>query len=129
MGQMAVGILYGCEAPDLPDDDGESPFYDIIDAFHKQFKIDWLGDKLKIRLECEGDKELLGVWVAVGGSGEDAAAYFTDICIPLFQVGNVYMKEITKARKLWERFVKWLAKKHKIELPIATLWITPCEVA
>ncbi len=130
MGQMAVGILYGCEAPDIPrDEKDEEVFYDIVEEFnilHAKI-IDY--EKPRIRVEREGNKTLIGVWIAVGGSGEDGAPYFVENCIPVDQIETVYEKSINKAKKLWARFVKYLYKKHQIELHIATLWLTPCEVA
>jgi hypothetical protein len=130
MGQQAVGLLYGCEAPKLPvTEDSEEPLYDLLDRFHKASKINWLSDKPRIIWEPDGGKDLLGVWVAVGGSGEDYAPYFLDECVPLHSVEVAFAKQIAKASKLWEKFAKYVAKKEGIVLPKPKLWLTPCETA
>lgn len=130
MGQMAVGILYGCEAPRLSDEDEhEESWYVLVEAFNRHAKIDWLSEKPRIRLETEGGKALVGVWVSVGGSGEDGCPFFAEKSLPVDQVASVYQKSVKKAQKLWWRFAKWFAKNRSVELPSATLWITPCEVA
>ena len=128
MGQQASGILYGCEAPELPGDDGES-IYDLVTRWENSKPPPPYAGGLRIRIESEGGKTLLGVWVAVSGSGEDNTPYFPDRCMPLGQVVVVYQKSIAKAKKLWDRFAVWAAKKEGITLPAATLWLTPCETA
>lgn len=130
MGQHAIGLLYGCDSPELPDPEGDGePHCNLIDRWEKAKKISYHTKGLKIRHESEGGKDLLGVWVAVGGSGEDGAAYLLDECVRFHEVCDVYADDIAKATKLWERFAKWVKAKEGIELPQATLWLTPCEVA
>ncbi len=131
MGQMTNGILYGCEAPDIPradPDDDDSAAYQLVRRWEKVKGIGWASRGLRVRLESEGGKELLGVW-AVGGSGEDGAPYFLEACLPLDMVSTVYAKDIAKAKKIWDRFATYCAKKEGIALPPAALWLTPCEVA
>lgn len=130
MGQIANGILYGCEAPELSTDDNPERLYDLICRWEKAKKIDrFARDVPRICYENEGDKDLLGVWVAVGGSGEDGAPYFLETAMLLFQVATHYQKSIAKAEKLWKRFANYVAKTEKIELPAPALWLTPCETA
>ncbi len=129
MGQMANGILYGCEAPSLPDDEDGEKFYDITQRWENANGISGRDHGAKMRIEGEGDKRLVGVWVAVGGSGEDDAPYFVETCIPLDQVPIVYAEQIAKVKLLWDRFVIYAAQRENIQLPAATLWLTPCEVA
>jgi len=124
---MATGVLYGCEAPGMTTENDEEGFYGIMDGFNAHAKLGW--DHPRVRIEIEGGKSLVGVWVAVGGSGEDGAPYFVEKCVRLDQFASVYVKSVNKAAKLWARFVKYVAKEHQIDLPAATLWITPCEVA
>ncbi len=130
MGQMTVGLLYGCQASEIPHNpDDEEAFYGIVQNFNNHAKIDWTSGKPRVRVESEGDRMLVGVWVAVGGSGEDGCPFFVDACVPVDQIEVVYGASIAKAKKLWTRFAKYLSAKHQIELPAAALWITPCEVA
>lgn len=131
MGQRAIGLLYGCEAPILPDDDNGEAIYWLIDRWEKAKGITWdtKSGKPCIRHEHEGGRDLLGVWVAVGGSGEDGVPYFMEQCLQLGDVEATYAKSIAKAAKLWDRFAKWATKKEKLWLPPPVLWLTPCETA
>jgi hypothetical protein len=123
MGQMANGILYGCVAPALPDDEYGERWHNLIMRWDKH------SAKRHIRLETEGGRNLIGVWVAVGGGGEDDAPYFLDACVPLDEIELVFAQSIKTAEKLWQRFATQIAKKEGIELPAPTLWLTPCETA
>lgn len=131
MGQQALGILYGCECPALPNDSGsEEPDYDLIDRWEKSQKIDYSSrDRQRLRIEHEGGKRLIGVWVAVGGSGEDGVPYLADQCMPLDQIEDAFGKQTKAAKKLWDKFAVWCAKKEAVAMPKAKLWLTPCEVA
>ena len=129
MGQMALGILYGVEAPDdLPHEDGEGGAYRLLMRWGEAKGIKWTSGGPKVRAKSEGGTSLLGVWVAVGGGGEDGAAHFLEQCMLLADVANVYARNISKAEKLWQRFAAW-AEKEGVKLPPAKLWLTPCEVA
>lgn len=129
MGQRANGILFGCEAPELPDTfDSDEPIYDLICRWEEAKKIAWTDPGLKIRHEHEGGRDLVGIWVAVGGSGEDGAPYFLDEAIPVDQVWRVFRKPLAKAEKLWARFSTW-AKKQGVDFGDPCLWLTPCETA
>lgn len=130
MGQRAVGILYGCELPEFPNDDnGEAP-YAIIDRWDKFAKIGISAKEgPRIRFEMEGEKDLIGVWVAVGGSGEDDAPYFLDECLRLDQVEKVFLERIKECKALWRKFSKYAAKHESLVLGDPSLWLTPCEVA
>jgi hypothetical protein len=130
MGQQAVGILYGCEAPELPEvSSGEHPAYEVLMRWEKAERVDWLAEKPRIRFEHEGGKSLLGVWIAVGGSGEDGAPYFLEQCLTLDQVPAAFTKQIDKAAKLWGRFAEFVARTEGVTLPEPKLWLTPCETA
>lgn len=129
MGQMTLGILYGCEAPKLPETDSDEPLHDLICRWGKANRIKWDSRSPKVRNETEGGKDLLGVWVAVGASGEDGAADLDDACMPLSYVPVAFAKNIAKAAKLWARFAAWVLAKEGITLAEPVLWLTPCEVA
>ncbi len=129
MGQMAIGVLYGCKAPEFPDDEDGEAKYAILDRWRKYSKEGYDRDTPKVRVEIEGGTALYGVWVACGGSGEDGAPYFVDECFPLHQFAERFGKAIARATKLWNRFAKYVEKKEGIVLPQPTLWLTPCEVA
>jgi hypothetical protein len=130
MGQMTVGILYGCVAPPMENDaDGEG-LYDLVDRWEKAKGIKpFDANKAKVRVETEGGKDLIGVWVAVGGSGEDGVPYFVEQAMELGDVSYRFATRIKTAEKLWHRFADWAAKAEGIKLPLPRLWLTPCEVA
>src|SRR5262245_22127562 len=124
MGQMTVGILLGCEAPALPvTGDDPEPLYDLICRWEGARRITLAGKEPKVRVESEGGKDLLGVWVAVGGGGEDGAPYFTERCMPLADVPNACARSIARAEKLWYRFAAWAEKHEGLKLPLPRLWL------
>ena len=130
MGQRAIGLLYGVEAPKLPvTEDAPEPLEDLVDRWAKAKGIPWCRTGQCIRVESEGGTDLLGVWVAVGGSGEDGVPYFLDNCVRMDKVAVVFAKSITKAKKLWDRFAAHVQRKEGITLPPAALWLTTCETA
>lgn len=133
MGQRANGILYGCEAPEIPDDDGES-IYELLMRWEKAHKITWESKGPHIHVENESDdgKTLIGVWVTVGGSGMDRyddAPYFLERCMTLNEVSRIFRDRIAKVKKVWERFAAHVLKKEKIVLGEAALWLAPTETA
>ena len=131
MGQQTVGIFYGCVAPELPEtDERPEPIHDLVERWKKAKHIGWSAhDKPAIRIESEGGKTLLGVWVAIGGSGKDGAPYFLDEAMSLSVVEVYFAKRIREAMRLWSRFAKYVADHEGITLPEPTLWLTPGETA
>lgn len=130
MGQIANGILYGCKAPEFPGDEDGEELHNIVDRWEKANGFSWRDRGARVRVE--GDEEgttVIGVWVAVGGSGEDDAPYFVERCLPLDQVASAYAPRMAEAEALWNRFADHVAATESIQLPAATLWLTPCEVA
>jgi hypothetical protein len=127
MGQQAIGLMYGCKPPKLPTTDSDEPLYDLICRFEKSVNFTHGREQLQVRWEIDGD--LLGVWVAVGGSGEDGAAYLLEKSMKLDDIKVEFETEIKAAKKLWDKFSKYVAAKEEIELDDAALWLTPCEVA
>ena len=128
MGQMTVGILYGCEAPMMPDVDDEPGAYDLICRWEVAKKIGWTTKGPKIHLEREGGVDLIGVWIAVGASGEDDAPSLKTAFL-IHHAGDQYHKRYTQAEKLWNRFAAWTEKTDGLKLPLPKLWLTPAEVA
>lgn len=130
MGQQANGILYGCECPKLPNDEDGEGLSDLVCRWEAAQGISWLErDKPAIRHEHEGGVDLLGVWVAVGGSGEDGAPYFLENSVRFAEVEKVFKARITAAKSLWKRFAAWVKKTDGITLHSPELWLTPCETA
>lgn len=129
MGQMVNGILYGCEAPVLPDDKYGEAIDGLVYRWEKAARIKHFSRGPHIRIESEGGKTLLGVWVAVGGSVEDGAPYFLTKCMPLDDVKMFYARAIARAEKLWDRFARHVKQKEGFDLDKPVLWLTPCEVA
>lgn len=132
MGQQAVGILYGCKSPELPNDDDGEAMCDLISRWEKFAKVprDWSSKRLRIREENEGGKSLLGAWVAVGGSGEDNVPYFLEECMTVSAISDHFAAPIRQAAKLWKQFAAYIAKHEKgVKLSKPELWLTPCETA
>src|ERR1700723_2047026 len=107
MGQQTVGILYGCKAPMRGRDGEDHPAWNLIDKWEKEKKITWSKKGPKIRFESEGGVDLIGVWVAVGGCGEDEAPYFLEKAALLDDVHVLFRSRMTLAQKLWNEFVQW----------------------
>lgn len=77
----------------------------------------------------EDDLELLGFWVAVGGSGKDGCPDLT-LGFPLDGFLSVpeYKESYDRAMKAWKRFNTWAAKKgHQFGEP--KLWLVQTEVS
>jgi hypothetical protein len=132
MGQMVVGILYGVEAPEVPargDEDPDEGAGNLVYRWEKAKKITWDKPGPKVRFEREGGVDLLGVWVAVGGSGEDGAPHFLDEAVPLASAADLFRERIARAEKLWARFAAWAEKNEGLSLPLPKLWLTPTETA
>ncbi len=124
MGQSAIGVMYGCLLPEGLDVYGEEsdPLYEF------QLAIGWKyeSDFRSVSVEGEDEVPVIGVLVAVSGSGKNGAAdlwptrRFADIAS---------LAEMAKARETWERFVAW-CKERGLEVPTdAELWIVTTETA
>jgi hypothetical protein len=128
VGQIATGLLYGCKAPALMNGDDEAVSR-LIDRWQLSAGIDGRHRGPRIRVESEGGQCLIGIWIAVGGSGEDDAPYFLEECVELAQVKLVFADRIAEAAALWKRFAQYAAETEKTKLRKPTLWLTPCETA
>src|SRR5678815_171297 len=96
MGQMALGILYGIEAPELEgSDDYDEPLGDLIYRFHAAMGLPMY--PATVDQEYDGDRALLGVWIAIGGSGEPGIPYFVPEAVPLATLPTLYADRLAYA--------------------------------
>jgi hypothetical protein len=115
--------MYGCRPPEGVDWFGDDP--ELVFEFQTAIGWRYESDFRPVSIEGVDDVPVLGVLVAVSGSGENGAAdlwptrRFADIAS---------LAETSKARETWERFVAW-CKERQIELPAAELWIVTTETA
>lgn len=124
MGQGAIGIMYGCQLPEGVDWFGENgPEL----TFEFQAVIGWQyeSDFRPISVEGVDEVPVIGVLIAVSGSGENGAA---DLWLTRRIADIATLPEAVKAHETWERFVDW-CKDRQIELPDADLWIVTTETA
>lgn len=127
MGQSAIGVMYGCQLPEGLDVYGEeSGGPDLISEFQRVIEWEYESDFRPVSVEGVDDIPVIGVLIAVSGSGENGAAdlwptrRFADIAA---------LPEMIKAYETWERFVTW-CKKRQVEIPTrADLWIVTTETA
>jgi len=129
MGQMTVGLLYGCELPKFPKSMGDEPVSDLIWRWEKASKIKPTSNGPRIRHEWEGGRDLIGVWVAIGGSGKDDAPCFLENAVLLSDLFGLFSNRVSQAQKLWDRFAAYVAEHERISFPLPRLWLTPAEVA
>lgn len=135
VGQMTIGILYGAEAPALPVAGlaYNEPLYELLCRFHAAAGLamypPFASDQLAVRQEATDAIELLGIWVAVGGSGVPGAAFFLAHATRLVQLETLYADVLVQARALWERFAAYCTEQEHLTLPLPELWIMPTEVA
>lgn len=129
MGQTCIGIIHGCISPkgvDWHGEDGERPdFTGVLGRWEKAQK--GTSNDQGITTFSDGDEYMVGVLVAVGGSGRDGVAYLGEKCDRLTDFSK--SDGAKEARKLWDRFSAWAAKNEKITLPAAELWLVPTETA
>ena len=119
--------MYGCQLPQGLDVYGEeSDGSDLILAFQEAIGWWYESEFRPVSVEGIDDVPVIGVLVAVSGSGENGAAdlwptrRFTDIAA---------LPETIRARETWERFVAW-GKERQLELTSeAELWIVTTETA
>ena len=126
MGQMVIGVLYGCEAPkgvrmfdDDADDGGllERWGTESGERYPRRFRVDWVH---------EADKELIGYWVLCEHGDEKGVTSLNGRAIALDSIND--SEAHARARFAWERFAKW-AQQRGVQLPAARLWLAPTEVA
>lgn len=126
MGQTVLGIMYGCRLPDPPrrcEDD-----------------LDIYTDRAVDRANTyegggvERDAGLVGLWVAVGGSGIEHAARLDYVCVEFADKALRAHPEIgpfvRDAVKSWPEFVEHM---QEVDVLLSRrkpkLWLTTTEVA
>ena len=126
MGQTVLGIMYGCRLPDPPrrcEDD-----------------LDIYTDRAVDRANTyegggvERDAGLVGLWVAVGGSGIEHAARLDYVCVEFADKALRAHPEIgpfvRDAVKFWPEFVEHM---QEVDVLLSRrkpkLWLTTTEVA
>ena len=132
MGQTAMGILYGCPVPFCLENDDADLVYELLSRWDEHVGTNPLArDELRVRSESpEGTNTyLLGVWIAVGGSGEDGAPYLGEHALRVKDISKWYAEQIALADALWQRFVTYCKDVEHIDIPEADLWLISCEVA
>jgi hypothetical protein len=114
--------MYGCEVETPGDDDAADDLYTAAWDFD---------DQLPGGLAHDGGVELIGLWVAVGGSGRKGAADFNYAAFPLSAAGfrEAYAEHYEKAQAAWPEFAKQVAEKTGITLGKPRLWLTTTETA
>lgn len=152
MGQMTVGILYGCKPPKgVLLHDEEAYESGLFDRWYKASAAAIEAAQAKINAECQanpgmgyrlayeefepaheldGDVELLGFWIAAGASGKSGLPRLETptpnakrLC-----AREPYATAYRNAVERWGRFAAWAATQG-VKLPRAKLWVTQTEVA
>jgi hypothetical protein len=127
MGQSAIGVMYGCRMPeglDLYGEESDGP--DLILEFQEVIGWKYDSDFRPVSVEGVDDVPVIGVLVAVSGSGENGAA---DLW-PTRRLADIALiPETLKARETWERFVVWCRERHLVMPSNAELWIVTTETA
>ena len=127
MGQSAIGVMYGCqlvEGLDLCGEESGGP--DLLLQFQKVIGWKYESDFRSVSVEGEDDIPVLGVLIAVSGSGREGAA---DLWTTQRLDDIASLPEAVKAHETWERFVTW-CKERGLEIPAsAELWIVTTETA
>ena len=127
MGQNAIGVMYGCRLPEGLDVSGEeSGGPDLICHFQEAIGWRYESDFRPVSVEGIDDVPIIGVLVAVSGSGEHGAA---DLWTTQRLADIAALPEAVKGRETWTRFVAW-CKERGVEVPTeAELWIVTTETA
>jgi len=122
MGQMTFGVLFGCHM-EAPESLGEEGWYTHISAYKpgRGARPD--------TPHGDGPRGYLGVWVAVGASGEEGAADLDEpFPLDFITETKAYREPYQRAVKAWDRFAEW-SNKRGIVLPAPRLYLVPTEVA
>lgn len=126
MGQTVFGIMYGCRLPDPP-----RRCEDDLDIY-----TDRAVDRANMYEGggVERDAGLVGLWVAVGGSGIEHAARLDYVCVEFTDKALRAHPEIgpfvRDAVKSWPEFVEHM---QEVDVLLSRrkpkLWLTTTEVA
>lgn len=112
--------------------DGDDSVYMLIRRWDEHTNVDNRQRyAFRVRYEQpEGvETTLIGVWVAVGGSGEDGGADLAYIQLQLSKTQETFSEEFKKAKALWDHFTDYCFRYENISFTPAELWLTSCEVA
>lgn len=127
MGQSAIGVMYGCLLPEGLDVYGEeSDGPDLISHFQEAIGWKYESDFCPVSVEGEDEIPVIGVLVAVSGSGKDGAA---DLWTTQRLTELALLPETIKARETWERFVSWCRGRNVEIEGNPELWIVTTETA
>ncbi len=120
MGQMTHGVMLAAYM--APPDTLEEGWSSLIDEYDHGY--DRGKGPAPSKASC--DPHFIGFWVAVGTDGKDGL----DVAFALdgFAEARAYKPALAKARKGWDKFAKWCAKRG-IVLPDARLYLVMTEVA
>jgi hypothetical protein len=126
MGQRSIAIMYAAEVSAgvefFPKDTPLIEDFERSKSEHLRPAYSW----------PDGDKLLVGYWIAVGGSGEDGVPYLGEQ-FPLDGIEDVpeYRKRLKVVRAAFDRLALWLAKRgcplRGPEMPGPRLWLTETE--
>lgn len=119
--------MYGCQLPEGLDVYGEqSGGPDLITEFREAIGWKYESDFRPVEIEGVDDVPVIGVLVAVSGSGENGAA---DLWLTRRFADIASLPETVKARETWERFVAWCGER-RLEIPAnPELWLVTTETA
>ena len=122
MGQECFGIMYGCEYEYPEDDEASEAIYNAANYYQ---------GPVPAAPEHRGGVELLGLWVAVGGSGVKGAAPFHNAAIPLAkgQAAAEFPDHVKAAKNAWPAFAAHIEAKTGLKLGRPRLWLTTTETA
>ena len=124
MGQTVFGIMYGCKVPAAPKGADPDIYSDSVGDAAREYEG---GD-------VEWDADLIGLWVAVGGSGKEHAAEFNYATVEFSDKALRAHSEIGEfvknAEECWPMFVEHM---RKADLNLARrkpkLWLTTTDVS
>lgn len=128
MGQMTFAVMLGVKKT-APAKLGEDGWHKVLNAYNhgcdpeRGCAVD--------EPSGDGDRDIIGIWIAVGASGEDDVPDFdtTGFRLDAFDKVTEYKVQLAAARKEWKRFAAWMEKEHKIKLASPALYLVQTEVA
>lgn len=96
---------------------------DLLESYRDETGSDY---HTGIATPYDADIPVVGVYVAIGGSGKDG---ITDLrAFALASIETEFVKEIERARKEWRKFAAWMKKRgHVLDDP--ELFFTLTETA
>lgn len=127
MGQTNYGIMYGCSYTPPEDEYDQDTLYFAARDFEG-----CPGGTTEHR----GGLELIGLWVAVGGSGREGVPALRNLAVQLdafedaFMEDPTYCDQVVTVKQAWPEFRAYLEEKTGLELgEEPRLWLTTTETA